>query len=73
MMRKRRRTALHPHAIFEFADLTLDTRQRAVSRDTLRIALPKLSYELLLALVEAAPNVLTYAELVERLCVLRGE
>jgi TolB-like protein len=67
MMRKRRRTALHPHAIFEFADLTLDTRQRAVSRDTLRIALPKLSYELLLALVEAAPNVLTYEELVERL------
>lgn len=69
-MRKRRSTALDPHAIFEFADLTLDTRQRAVSRGTQRIALPKLTYELLLALVEAAPNLLTHEELVER--VWRG-
>lgn len=56
--------------LFEFADLTLDTRQRAVFRDSLRIALPKLTYELLLALVEAAPQLLTHEALVER--VWRG-
>jgi TolB-like protein/tetratricopeptide (TPR) repeat protein len=56
--------------IFEFADLTLDTRQRAVFRDSLRIALPKLTYELLLALVEAAPQLLTHEALLER--VWRG-
>jgi TolB-like protein len=56
--------------IFEFADLTLDTRQRAVFRDSLRIALPKLTYELLLALVEAAPRLLTHEAIVER--VWRG-
>lgn len=56
--------------LFEFADLTLDTRQRAVFRDSQRIALPRLTYELLLALVEAAPNLLTHEDLVER--VWRG-
>ena len=56
--------------IFEFADLTLDTRQRAVFRESLIIALPKLTYELLLALVEAAPQLLTHEALVER--VWRG-
>jgi TolB-like protein/DNA-binding winged helix-turn-helix (wHTH) protein/tetratricopeptide (TPR) repeat protein len=70
VMRKQAGTALVPHAIFEFADLTLDTRQRAVSRGTQRIALPKLTYELLLALVEAAPELLTPDELIER--VWRG-
>ena len=70
MMRKQVSAAPVPNAIFEFADLTLDTRQRAVSRGMERVALPKLSYELLLALVAAAPNLLTYEELVER--VWRG-
>jgi TolB-like protein/DNA-binding winged helix-turn-helix (wHTH) protein len=56
--------------LFEFADLTLDTRQRAVFRNSLRIALPRLTYELLLALVEAAPKLLTHEDLVER--VWRG-
>lgn len=69
-MRKRRGTAPDARAIFEFADLTLDTRQRVVSRDTQRIVLPKLTYELLLALIEAAPNLLTHEDLVER--VWRG-
>jgi TolB-like protein/DNA-binding winged helix-turn-helix (wHTH) protein len=69
-MRRQISTALVPPAIFEFADLTLDTRQRAVSRAMERVALPKLTYELLLALVEAAPNLVTNAELVER--VWRG-
>src|SRR3546814_1310345 len=58
--------ALCPQAIFEFADLTLDARQRAVFRDGVRLPLPKLTYELLLALVEAAPALLTHDELAER-------
>lgn len=58
--------ALCPQAVFEFADLTLDTRQRALFRDALRIPLTKLTYELLLALVDAAPNLLTHDELAER-------
>src|SRR3546814_17308723 len=62
--------ALCPQAIFEFADLTLDARQRAVFRDGVRLPLPKLTYELLLALVEAAPALLTHDELAER--VWRG-
>jgi len=61
---------LSPQAIFEFADLTLEMRQRAVFRGVVRIPLPKLSYELLLALVDAAPNLLTHDDLAER--VWRG-
>jgi TolB-like protein len=53
------------HTVFEFADLTLDTGQRVVFRDALRIPLPKLTYELLLALVDGAPNVLTHQDLAE--------
>ncbi len=63
-------TILYSQAIFEFADLILDTRQRAVFRDILRIPLPKLTYELLLALVDAAPRLLTHDELSDR--VWRG-
>ena len=59
-----------PPPIYEFADLSLDTRQRAVFRDTLRLPLPKLTYELLLALVDAAPHLLTHDELADR--VWRG-
>src|SRR3546814_11592687 len=62
--------ALCPQAIFEFADLTLDARQCAVFRDGVRLPLPKLTYELLLALVETAPALLTHDELAER--VWRG-
>ncbi len=52
--------------IFEFADLTLDTRQGAVFRDTVRLPLPKLTYALLLALVDAAPRLLSHDDLAER-------
>lgn len=65
-----RAAAIDPQAIFEFADLTLDTRQRAVFRDTRRLPLPKLTYELLFALVDAAPHLLPHDELAER--VWRG-
>src|SRR5687767_75423 len=61
---------LDPYSIFEFADLTLDSRQRAVFRDSVRLPLPKLTYELLLALVVAAPRVLGHDELAAR--VWRG-
>src|SRR3546814_17378146 len=62
--------ALCPQAIFEFADLTLDARQCAVFRDGVRLPLPELTYELLLALVETAPALLTHDELADR--VWRG-
>ena len=62
--------ASNPQTIFEFADLALDARQRAVFRDVVRIPLPKLTYELLFALVDAAPGLLTHDELAER--VWRG-
>lgn len=59
-----------PQAIFEFADLVLEARQRAVFRGGERIPLPKLTYELLFALVEAAPALLTHDDLADR--VWRG-
>jgi TolB-like protein/DNA-binding winged helix-turn-helix (wHTH) protein/Flp pilus assembly protein TadD len=55
-----------PQAVFEFADLVLDPRQRAVFRDAVRLPLPKLTYELLLALVDAAPGVLAHDALAAR-------
>lgn len=61
---------LRTQEIFEFADLTLDARQSAVFRGAVRIPLPKLSYELLLALVDAAPALLPHDVLAER--VWRG-
>lgn len=51
---------------YRFADLTLDNGQRCVTRDGRPIELPKLTYALLAALVEAAPDVLTHDELVRR-------
>lgn len=47
-------------------DLVLDTAKRQVSRHDIALPLPKLSYRLLLALAEAAPNVLTHDELLSR-------
>lgn len=55
-----------PGAIFQFADLTLDARQSAVFRGAIRLPLPKLSYDLLLALVDAAPDLLSHDALAER-------
>lgn len=53
-------------ASYEFSDLVLDARQRAVFRGDVRIPLPKLTYELLFALVDAAPGLLSQDELAER-------
>jgi len=48
---------------YRVSDLTIDTGPQAVSRDGGLIALPKLSYELLLVLVRAAPNLVSLDEL----------
>ena len=48
------------------ADLTLDTGRCKVARGDTQIDLPKLSYHLLLALVRAAPNVLTPDDIADK-------
>ena len=49
---------------YRFADLVLDTGRRLVTRGGQEIALGQLTYRLLLALLERAPNVVTHDELV---------
>ena len=46
-------------------DLMLDKGTRQVWRGKQKLDLPRLSYRLLRALVEAAPNVVTFDELAE--------
>lgn len=53
-------------ARYRFADLTLDVGQRQLTRDGVPIPLGRLTYKLLLALVRAAPNVVTHDQLVEQ-------
>ena len=48
---------------YSLADLTIDTGPQLVSRAASPIPLPKLSYDLLLALVRAAPNLVSLDEL----------
>jgi TolB-like protein/DNA-binding winged helix-turn-helix (wHTH) protein len=50
-------------AIYRLDDLTIDVGRGRVSRGQDEIALPKLSFDLLLALVRAAPNLLSLDEL----------
>lgn len=57
-MRDGSATGLDPQAVYECADLVLDVGQRAVFRAGVRIALPRLTFDLLHALVDAAPCVL---------------
>jgi len=49
--------------IYSLGDLTIDTGRQLVSRGVEAIPLPKLSYDLLLALVRAAPNLVSLDEL----------
>ncbi len=51
---------------FRFADLELDPGRKVVRRGQEDIELPKLSYELLGALVQAAPDTLSADELMDR-------
>src|SRR5271168_2480945 len=48
---------------YSVSDLTIDTGPQVVSRGAGPIALPKLSYDLLLVLVRAAPNLVSLDEL----------
>jgi DNA-binding winged helix-turn-helix (wHTH) protein/Tol biopolymer transport system component len=52
--------------VYRFADLTLDVGQARLERGGKPIQLGRLTYRLLLALVESAPNVLTHDDLVRR-------
>jgi DNA-binding winged helix-turn-helix (wHTH) protein len=52
--------------VYRFADVTLDVGQARLERDGEPIELGRLTYRLLLAFVESAPNVLTHDELVRR-------
>ncbi|MDX1480538.1 MAG: winged helix-turn-helix domain-containing protein [Woeseiaceae bacterium] len=51
---------------YRVADLVIDAGTHEVRRSDERIKLPKLSFRLLLALAEAAPNLLSHDELVGR-------
>jgi TolB-like protein/DNA-binding winged helix-turn-helix (wHTH) protein/tetratricopeptide (TPR) repeat protein len=57
-------------AIYRIGDVVLDAGRATVVRDGHEIALPKLSFDLLAVLAEAAPRVLTLDDLMER--VWRG-
>jgi len=65
-MTSKESTAVSQSLTYEFADLLLDTHQRAVFRGDVRIPLPRLTYQFLLTLVEAAPGLLSAEELSKR-------
>lgn len=52
---------------YRFGDITLDPARRTVRRRDTNIQLGKLTYDLLLLLIEAAPRVVTQKEVVEQL------
>jgi TolB-like protein/DNA-binding winged helix-turn-helix (wHTH) protein/Flp pilus assembly protein TadD len=52
--------------VYRVGDLVVDTGQATVTRDGQALALPKLTFDLLLALIEAAPRVLSHDELMHR-------
>ncbi len=52
--------------IFKFADLELDSGRRQLSRQHAPVKLSKLSFRLLEVLLEAAPNLVSHEDLVEK-------
>ena len=62
----RRRSATHRSEQYQIADLLVDPGCQRVMRGDTEIALPKLSFDLLLALLRAAPNVISYEELMDQ-------
>ena len=52
--------------LYRFADLTLDAGQHVVRRGTTMIELPRLSFDLLRALVQSAPDGLSTDQLMDR-------
>lgn len=55
-----------PGSKYRVGDLLIDTGRQQVTRGASAIALPKLSYELLIALVRAAPNLLSLNALTQQ-------
>ena len=55
-----------PGAIYQIGDLILDVGQASLSREGREIQLPKLSFELLIALARAAPNVVSLEAMMEQ-------
>lgn len=59
--------ALAPDATgYQIEDLILDLGQRCVTRDGSDIALPQLSFDLLVTLAQTAPNFVSFDQLSER-------
>jgi TolB-like protein/DNA-binding winged helix-turn-helix (wHTH) protein len=52
--------------VYRVGDLTVDVGRATVARDGRDVALPRLSFDLLLALIDAAPRVVTHDELMTR-------
>jgi TolB-like protein/DNA-binding winged helix-turn-helix (wHTH) protein len=59
-------TTTQPNTRYQVADLLVDTAQRRVMRDGSAIELSALNFDLLRVLVEAAPNVVTYDDLAQK-------
>lgn len=53
-------------AVYRFADLVLDPGRRSVQRGTAPLVMPRKSFDLLQALVQAAPDTLSTDELMDR-------
>ena len=51
---------------FQMLDLTVDAGWQAVTRAGVELHVPKLSFDLLLALLRAAPNTVSVVDLTER-------
>jgi len=60
------RSAARGSERYRIADLLVDVGRQCVTRGEVPIPLPKLSFDLLLALVRAAPNVVSHDELMSR-------
>ena len=52
--------------VYRVGDLTVDVGRATVERDGRDVALPRLSFDLLLALIDAAPRVVSHDELMSR-------
>ena len=52
--------------VYRVGDLTVDVGRASVVRDGRDVALPRLSFDLLLALIDAAPRVVSHDELMSR-------
>ncbi|MFT5757204.1 MAG: DNA-binding winged helix-turn-helix (wHTH) protein/tetratricopeptide (TPR) repeat protein [Alteromonadaceae bacterium] len=61
-MKENKKTITH----YLFADLVLDVQRGELTRKSVNIALPKLSYDLLVALVGSAPALLSQQELMQK-------